>query len=58
MWYPTYISFGDPLFRSFYMINGPEKYFEAEGANVYQGNIWGLNVSDVELVYATTEILC
>ena len=58
MWYPTYISFDDPLFRSFYMINGPEKYFEAEGANIYQGNIWGLNISDTELVYATTEILC
>jgi len=57
MWYPTNISFGDPLFRSCYMINGPEKYFEATGADIFQGDIWALNSSDTDLTYATTEIL-
>ena len=57
MWYETKISFDDPLFRFYYMINGPVKYFEAEGADIFQGNIWALNVSDVNLTYATTEIL-
>jgi len=57
MWYETRISFNDPLFCSFYMINGPIKYFEATGADIFQGDIWAKNVSDVNLTYATTEIL-
>ena len=56
-WYETKISFDDPHFSSFYMINGPKKYFEAKGVNIYQGNIWAHNVSDHELTYALSEIL-
>ena len=57
MWYETKISFDDPLFRSFYMINGPVKYFEAEGTDIFQGNIWAKNASDTALTYALMEIL-
>ena len=57
MWYETRVSFDDPKFRSFYMVNGPEKYFEAKGADIYQGNIWAYNTSEVVLIYALTEIL-
>jgi len=57
MWYETKISFDDPKFITFYMINGPVKYFEAEGADIFQGNIWAKNASDTDLTYATTEIL-
>ena len=56
-WYETKISFGDPMFRSFYVLNGPAKYFEAEGVDIFQGNIWAYNVSDIDLLYSTTEIL-
>ena len=57
MWYETRISFNGPKFGSFYMINGPEKYFEAKGADIYQGDIWAYNTSEVTLTYALTEIL-
>ena len=57
MWYETRISFGDPKFNSFYMVNGPEKYFEAKGADIWQGDIWAYNTSEVTLTYALTEIL-
>ena len=56
MWYETRISFDDPKFGSYYMINGPVKYFEAKGADIYQANIWGYNTSEVALTYALTEI--
>ena len=56
-WYETQISFDDPHFFSYYMINGPKKYFEAKGEDVFQGNIWAYNVSDHDLTYALSEIL-
>ena len=56
-WYQTKISFDDPLFRSFYDIDGPEKYFEAVGEDIFQGDIWAMNASDTDLTYATSEIL-
>ena len=56
-WYQTKISFDDPLFRSFYDIDGPEKYFEAVGEDIFQGNIWAMNSSDTDLTYTTSEIL-
>ena len=56
-WYESKISFDDPLFRSFYVIDGPAKYFEAEGADIFQGDIWVYNLSDINLLYTTTEIL-
>ena len=57
MWYETKISFDDPKFCYSYMINGPVKYFEAEGVDIFQGNIWAHNVSDTDLIYALMEIL-
>jgi len=56
-WYQTKISFDDPQFRSFYNLDGPEKHFEARGADIFQGNIWAMNCSDTDLTYTITEIL-
>ena len=56
-WYKSIVSFGDPLFRSFYVLNGPAKYFEARGEGIFQGNIWVYNVSNQDLEYTATEIL-
>ena len=56
-WYETKISFDDPKFLSFYVLNGPAKYFEARGDDIFQGDIWVYNLSDINLLYTTTEIL-
>jgi len=56
-WYQSKVSFDDPLFHTFYVLNGPVKYFEAEGDDIFQGNIWVLNASTVSLQYTSTEIL-
>jgi len=56
-WRDTVISFDDPHFHSYYSINGSRKYFEATGEDIFQGNIWVWNRSDVDLVFAVTEIL-
>jgi len=56
-WYQSRVSFDDPLFRSFYVLNGPAKYFEAKGEGIFQGDVWVLNASDQNLQYTATEIL-
>ena len=56
-WYQSKVSFDDPLFVSFYVLNGPAKYFESEGVDIFQGDIWVLNTSSVNLQYTSTEIL-
>ena len=56
-WHEAKVSFDDPLFRSYYTINGPEKYFTAEGEDIFQGDIWILNISDVDILFTATEIL-
>ena len=56
-WFETKISFGDPQFRSFYVLDGPAKYFQAEGDDIFQGDIWVYNMSDTNLLYSATEIL-
>ena len=56
-WYPTKISFDDPLFRSFFSLNGSLNYFQAEGADIFQGNIWVQNMSDQDFWYSMSEIL-
>ena len=56
-WYDVKMSFDDPTFRSFYSLNGPEKYFEAIGVDIFQGNIWIFNNSDTDLLLTITEIL-
>ena len=52
-----WISFDDPAFSSYYAINGQEKYFEAEGIDIFQGNIWLMNKSGSLVLIAATEIL-
>ena len=56
-WYQSKLSFDDPTFTSFFVLNGPGKYFEAKGEGIFQGNIWGINASSVSLQYTMTEIL-
>ena len=56
-WYETKISFDDPQFLSFYVLDGPAKYFEARGDDIFQGNIWVYNMSNINLLYSATEIL-
>ena len=56
-WYQSKVSFGDPLFRSYYVLNGPGKYFEAKGEGLFQGNVWVANASDQNIQYTITEIL-
>jgi len=56
-WYQSKISFDDPLFSSFFVLDGPGKYFEARGVGIFQGDIWGQNASTVSLQYTMTEIL-
>ena len=56
-WYQSKLSFDDPSFTSFFVLNGPGKYFEATGEGIFQGNIWGQNTSTVDLQYTMTEIL-
>ena len=56
-WYQSKVSFGDPSFSSFYVLNGPAKYFEAKGEGIFQGDVWVLNASDQNLQYTATEIL-
>ena len=55
--YKTKISFADPLFYSFYIIDGTAKYFQGKGEDIFQGDIWIFNTSDANLLYSTTEIL-
>ena len=56
-WYQSRMSFGDPQFRSYYVLDGPAKYFEARGDDIFQGNVWVYNLSDINLLYSATEIL-
>ena len=57
VWFDVKISFDDPLFHSYYILNGPEKYFEATGVDIFQGNVWVSNNSDINLWLLVTEIL-
>ena len=56
-WYQSRISFDDPLFRSYYVLDGPAKYFEANGEGIFQGDVWVFSASDQNLQYISTEIL-
>ena len=56
-WYDVRLSFDDPLFSSFYSLTGMKKYFEAEGVDIFQGNVWVGNYSSEDLYISATEIL-
>ena len=56
-WLNVKMSFDDPLFLSWYPLNGPDKYFQAEGNDIFQGNIWIYNHSDLHVWILVSEIL-
>ena len=56
-WLESKISFDDPLFSSFYVLDGSARYFEAKGEDIFQGNIWVYNTSNTNLLHSATEIL-
>ena len=56
-WSASLVSFGDPLFRSYFVLDGPVGYFEAKGEGIFQGDIWISNVSSKSLLFTMTEIL-
>ena len=56
-WYDSRISFDDPQFLTSYALNGAEKCFKVEGADIFQGDVWILNASEKSLSYSATEIL-
>ena len=56
-WHRSKLSFDDPAFNSFYVLDGPVKYFEARGEGIFQGDVWLFNQSTVDLLYSSTEIL-
>ena len=51
------VSFDDPLFLSYYSLQGSMKYFEAKGEDIFQGNVWVWNNSSGDVEVSTTEIL-
>ena len=51
------MSFGDPLFVSYYVLDWSARYFQAEGEDIFQGDVWVLNPSDSNLLISLTEIL-
>ena len=55
--FESQISFGDPGFRSYYILDWPARYFEAKGEGIFQGDIWARNVSNANLLYTVSEIL-
>ena len=52
-----WLSFDDPNFHSYYAIDGSEKYFEASGIDIFQGNIWLKSNTESSVLLAATEIL-
>ena len=57
MGYRSHISFDDPKFLSYYILDGQVQQLEAKGEGICQGDIWVRNVSSAELIFVTTEIL-
>ena len=56
-WCESWISFGDPMFYSYYIMAGHSKYFEAKGEGIFQGDVWVLNTSGGDVRYTVSEIL-
>ena len=55
--YDIRVSFDDPYFFSYYSLRGSRKYFEAEGGDIFQGNVWVFNKSTGDVEVTATEIL-
>ena len=56
-WYASKVSFDDPLFRSYYVLDGPLIRLEIGGEDIFQGNVWVKNEAEKTLLYTVTEIL-
>ena len=56
-WRRSLLSFDDPTFSSYYILDGPVQHFEAKGEGIFQGAIWAHNVSVVDLLFVMTETL-
>ena len=56
-WCESWISFGDPMFYSYYTMAGHAKYFEATGEGIFQGDVWVFNATGGDVKYTMTEIL-
>ena len=57
VWRQSKISFDDPTFSSYYVLDGQFKHFEMKGEGIFQGDIWLRNSSEIDLNYTATEIL-
>ena len=57
VWRQSRISFDDPTFASYYVLDGQFKHFELKCAEMSQGDIWICNTSGIDLNYTATEIL-
>ena len=57
VWCESWISFGDPMFYSYYIMAGHSKYFEAKGEGIFQGDVWVRNTSGGDVRYTVSEIL-
>ena len=57
VWHESRISFDDPNFDTYFVIDGPGKYFEIKGKGISQGDVWVFNVAGTDLLYTATEIL-
>ena len=55
--YQSVISFDDPLFSDYYTLLGTNTYLRAEGDGIFQGNIFVLNESPVNILYSIVETL-
>ena len=51
------VSFDDPLFFSYYVLDWSSRYFQAEGKDIFQGDVWLFNPSNAYLLVSLTEIL-
>ena len=56
-WRQSIISFDDPSFSSYYVLDGQFKHFAMKGEGISQGDIWLRNSSEIDLNYTATEIL-
>ena len=56
-WHEVKISFDEPQFFSFYVLDESARYFEAIGDDIFQGDIWVYNISNINLLHSATEIL-
>ena len=43
VWRESRISFDDPSFFSYYVLDGQYKHFEMKGEGIFQGDIWVRN---------------